>query len=258
MKLQRLLWVAAAACFCAWLQGQIAAPTVGVARYADGTVRRIFGFESNFVTGPFRFPSADAISFSDFGGLISTGGHIQLVAADSSVIGEYDSGEARPLLNVDGKLTSAIAWLPSQQALLHWDGKAFLVVQIADGSISGKVSCVRKSGTDAAKMLVTDARGDVSEMTISLENGNLISIDPLPGVRGAAFRQNSFLIFRDSEGLKIRAADGSARLISFAAEDVAIERMSSEWLHLSSDGANRDWALHLNRTTLDLSELPKK
>lgn len=258
MQFQRLLSLAAAVCFAASLQAQMTAPRVGVAKYANGTLQSIFGLEANFVTGPFIFPAADAISFSDFGGLVSSGGQIQLIAANGSVVGKYDSGEALPLLNIDGKLTSAIAWLPSHEALLHWNGKSFVVVQLPSGSLSGKVSCVRKSGTSAAKMLVTDQQANVSEATISLETGNLISLDPLPGVRGAAFQQYSFVVFRDSDGLKIEAADGSVRVLPFAATDLSIERMSSDWLHLSSPSMNRDWALHLNSTTLGLSELPKK
>ncbi len=257
MKVQRILSMVVPVCLAITLQAQMTQPTVGIARYADGTVRKIFGLEANFIAGPPIMPVADAISFSDFGGLVSTGGHIQLIRADGSVAAEYDSGEALPLLNVDGKLTSAIAWLPSHEALLHWNGKSFVQTQVAGGSVSGKISCVRKSGTDLAKMLVTDGNGDVSEATISLDTGNLTSLDPLPGVRGAAFQQHSFVVFRDAEGLKIEAADGSVRAMPFAATDLSVERMSSDWLHLSSASANRDWALHLNSSGLNLSELPR-
>src|SRR2546421_366617 len=93
-----------------WLHAQVSTPEIGVVRYADNTVRSIYGVEANLVIGKQMVRTADAVSFSDFGGLVAVNGHIQLIDRRGSVLSEYDSKERKPLLNVDGELTTAVAY----------------------------------------------------------------------------------------------------------------------------------------------------
>jgi hypothetical protein len=238
------------------LPAQVNVPQVGFVRYADHTVRPIYGVSSNFVAGKTVLDSADAASFSDSGGLVSRNGHIELVTRDGTVLGQYDSGETAPLLNIDGDAKTAIAWLPVHHALLYWDGKSFATIQVQDGTLFGPVSSVRLASFSTAKLLVTDPEEHVFEVTISLETGNLISSDLLPGVQGPAFRQHSFVLFHDQQGLEIESPGGDLRTLPLEAGDIAIERMSSDWLHLSSPATGQNWALHLSNTVLHLSALP--
>jgi|GEM_PF-2493590 len=247
--------LALAICSAAMLPAQISAPKVGLARYADGTVQAIYGLDANFVIRGQAISPADAISFSDSGGLVSRAGHIQLLGRDASVIAEYDSSEAAPVLNMDGGLTTAIAWLPSRHALLYWNGKSFVVTPLTS-AISENVTSLRVQGGHSANLLLAGADGNVLEATVSLESGNLISINPLPGVKAPAFQQGSFVVFHDREGLEIQAADGALRTFPLPASDLSIERMSSDWLHLASISMKRDWALHLSGSALNLSQLP--
>ena len=62
------------------LHGQVSTPELGVVRYADRTVRPIYGVEANLVVGKQMAQTADAVSFSDFGGLLASNGRIQLVS----------------------------------------------------------------------------------------------------------------------------------------------------------------------------------
>jgi hypothetical protein len=78
----------------------------------------------------------------------------------------------------------------------------------------------------------------------------------LPGIQGLAFLHHAFVIFHDKQGLEVEAPDGSRRTVPVAAQDIAIERMSSDWLHLTSPSTNQSWVLHLNNTVLQLSEMP--
>ena len=98
--------------------------------------------------------------------------------------------------------------------------------------------------------------GNVSEITISLDTGRLTSLKFLPGIRGPAFLQQSLVLFRDKQGLAIEAPDGSRRTVSVPARDFTVERMSSDWLHLTSPSTQQSWVLHLNSSALQLSEMP--
>ena len=70
------------------------------------------------------------------------------------------------------------------------------------------------------------------------------------------FRQGSFRLFSDGQGLEVQAADGTMRTLPITANNVKMERMSDHWIHLSSATAHRDWALLLTDTEMQLSELP--
>ncbi len=256
MKRRTLFFFALPCCTAALLDAQVSAPKIGFARYADSTVHAVYGVQSAFVVSDKPVGVADAASFSDYGGLLSTNGRIQLLDRAASLIAEYDSGESRPVLGIDGDLTSAIAWLPGRHALLHWNGKSLAIIQTNDGL--EQVTSVRVQSATSAKLLISERGGAVSEAVVSLETGNLVSMTLLPGVQAPAYQQNSFVLFQDANGLEIQSPAGEAlRTFPLSAGDVRFERMSSEWLHLSSRTTKQNWVLHLTKRGAQLAELPE-
>jgi hypothetical protein len=243
-------------CLAGSLHAQISAPELGVVRFGDNAVRRVYGVEANLVIGKQMLPSTDAASFSDFGGLVAVKGHIQLISRRGFVIGQYYANERKPLLDVSGGLTTAIAYLPGREALLHWSGKSFVLTQLEAGSFSGTATSVQMHGAHTARLLATTARGTVSEITISLDNGQLTSVKFLPGIRGPAFFQQNFVLFHDKQGLEVESPDGNRRTLAFSSRDYIVERMSSDWLHLTSPSTKQAWVVHLNNTALHVSEMP--
>jgi hypothetical protein len=242
------------------LQAQVDTPKVGFARYADKSVRAIFGIHADFVVERQERGSADALSFSDSGGLIARNGMIQLRNSDYSLVAEYNSGEAAPLVNVDGDPTTAIAWLPDRRALLHWNGKTFDLVETNANGLFSRVTSVWVQNARTAKLLISEQGGAVSEATVSLVTGDIIALQLLGGVQAPAFHHQSFVLFPDKHGLVV-ASGASIRTIPLTAgilaiKDLAIERVSSDWLHISSAGIPQNWILHLTGGVLEISELP--
>lgn len=256
MKLRIVFSFALPLCLAGGLFAEVNAPKLGIARYADRTAYSIYGLESNLLVNAQLLSSADTLSFSDSGGLVAIGGRIQLMTLDGAPVGEYESTEAAPVLNIDGALTTAIAWLPSLERLVYWNGSAFVVTQLVNPDMPGKVSSVQASGTTAAKLLANDQHGNVFAISVSLETGQVLSVDLLPGVKGPAFQQYSFVVSHDANGLHVTGANGVVRTLPLTAPDLTFERMSSDWLHLASATTGQDWALHLSPGTLHLSQLP--
>ena len=227
-----------------------------MARYADHTVRGINGLEANLLVNSQTFASAEAASFSDAGGLVATAGRIQLVTLQGTVAGEFNSSEPSPVLNIDGALTTAIAWLPSRGLLIYWNGTSFSQTQINGAAIPGEVTSVQAVSSSVARLLANDSRGNVFQLNVSLETGNVVSQDLLPGIKGPAFQQYGFIVSQGSNGLDIQAPNGPLRTLPFSAPAVRFERMSSGWVHISSPATHQDWALHLTNSALQLSILP--
>jgi hypothetical protein len=243
------------------LPAQVSSPSLGAARFADGTIRAVHGLPQNLLVSAIPLASADFASFSDTGGLVSRNGLIRLLGPDGSQIAEYASSEIAPVLNIDGARSSAVAWLPSQHALLRWSGNSFALTEVKDIAWEDEVTCIQILSPEQARLLVTHADSSVSTITLSLETGNVVSSDILPAVRGRAFAQQSFLVFENPQGLTVESANGDLRTVRLTAAslptgDLTIERMSTDWLHVSSTSTHGDWALFLNGTNLQLSILP--
>jgi hypothetical protein len=248
MKPQLGLFVLAA-----MLPAQVSAPRVGFARFAGGSVHAVSGLPANLVVGDLPIARADSLSFSDSGGLLAHNGQIDLVDANAQPVASFTSGEAAPLLNIDGALTTAIAWLPSSHSILHWDGKGFVSTEV---NLAGEIIGLQFIEPDKARLLVRQADASVSAVIVSLKSGQVIDSQTVPGIEGNAFAQHSFFIAANSKTLVVESANGQRRVLPLAAPDITIERMSSDWLHIFSASSGEHWALHLTQTDLQLSRMP--
>jgi hypothetical protein len=257
MKIVLTLFVTglAALCLAVFLAAQVNSPKIGTARYPDGSFHNVQGLPANMIVADLPLDSAQAASFSDSGGLIAQNGVIRLLSPGFSVLAEYPAAE-QPVLSIDGDLTSALAWLPLAHTLLHWNGVKFDTFEVAEGDLEGTVTDVQSAGAKQARILVRHADNTVSGVTISLRTGNLVTSEPLPGVRGYAFGQGLFVVYALDKELVVDNLNGYRRSLAFEASDFVAERMSNTWLHLYSPSLQQSWALHLTQADLQLSQLP--
>ena len=253
--MKRFLTVLLTSFWCLPLPAQINVPKIGIARYPDGSFHSVQGLPANMIVADMPLDAAEAASFSDSGGLIAENGTIRLLSPSCSVLAEYAAGE-RPLLAITGDLTSALAWLPNAHTLLHWNGAAFDSVQLMESDIEGTVTDLQPSGSKLVRLIVRHADESVSGVTVSLRTGNLVSSEPLTGVRGYAFGQQFLIVYVSGKQLVADNLRGYRRTVAFPAADVLIERMSNNWLHLYSPSLRQNWALRITQSDLDLSMLP--
>jgi hypothetical protein len=239
--------------FALMAQAQVHVPQVGSIRCVDGSVRPVYGVPASFVLGKPLLFSATSSSFSEAGGIVATSGAVHLLNVDGKPIGEFATAETRPLVNIDSDVSSATAWLPETNSLLYWDGSSFQQV-VLPSPLSGRVTGLRRDGGRA--VLLVFENGGVSETAISLSSGNTLSEVLLPSVNGPAFREGEFILFPSETGLEIEGPEGRRSLAVAAASDLSIERLSTQWLHLSSAASGHHWALHITNGTLQLLELP--
>ena len=235
------------------LAAQVSAPRVGFARFSGGSVYMVSGLSANFLVGGSAVARADRASFSDSGGLLSRQGEIELVDADARPIASFVSDEAAPVLNIDGALTTAIAWLPSSHSILYWDGKDFVRIE---ANLAGEVTAAQIIEPGKARLFVRQADTSIAAVLVSLKTGQVLDSQSLPGISGQAVAQHSFVVATDSKGLIVESSNGQRRTLPIAARDLAIERMSSDWLHIFSTTSGEHWALHLTENDLQLSQMP--
>ena len=236
---------------------QLSSPRVGVVRYPDGGVYLLYGLPGNYVLGPRMLDGADAASFSERCGIVARKGSLALLGPDLSLVGTFEAGERAPLLGIDSDPATAIAWLPTAQKLVHWNGQSFASVSVPDLSQEGEVSFVSKRDSQTASLLLHSPSGSVSEASVSLQTGQILSVATTAGVQGSSFRYRSFVIFSNGRDVVIATpSDGNTRRFPLGTDDLKIERASSDCLHISSPTTRRNWLLHFRNNDIDLAELP--
>jgi len=236
---------------------QLSSPRVGAVRYVDGSVYLLYGLPNNYVLGPRVLDGVDAASFSEGGGIVAQKGTLTLLGSDFSPIGTFEAGESKPLLGINDNPSTAIAWLPAVQKLVHWNGQAFVSVSVPDLSREGEISFVSKRDPKVAFLLLHSSSGSVSEVSISLQTGQVLSAATVVGVQGPSFQHRSSIVSLDYRDLVIATpSNGNTRRFPLNADDLRMEQASSDCLHISSPATRRNWVLHFHNGDFDVAELP--
>ncbi len=238
------------------LNAQLGSPRPGFFHAPGRPVQTLYGIPGNLVPGPAPFGPVSAISFSDEGGLVAHNGRIELVRPDGRPIAAYESDEPLPLLNIDRDLSSAIAWLPQNHAALWFDRQSFVLAPIHDEAFIGTATSVWLETSHMAHFIVLHSDNTVSVVKVDLSNGEVVSSDFLPGVRGPAFAFGTSLLWTDEGGLHIEVSPGSENVLLFPPGPFTAARMSSGWIHLSSLSTGNQYALHLDAHEPTLSRIP--
>ena len=235
------------------LSAGVRTPHIGSVRCVDGSVRQVYGLPSSFILSQPLVKAVDSASFSDAGGVIAAEGHMTLLDSAGSPVADFAVRDKAALVNIDTDGSAAIGWLPGTHSVVYWDGKLFKQTILKNGP-EGRVTSIRRRG-EMAELLVLDGPA-LSQITVSLHSGDTVSEAFLAGVDAPAFQMDDFIVFLSTEGLEVDGPDGARRTLAVPTSDLVVERMASEWLHLTSPSSGQHWALHITGKLLEVSQLP--
>lgn len=242
------------------LPAQVSAPQVGVVRYATGDVYPVLGVAGNYLVGSPLCSSAEAVAFSDLGGLLLRQGTLFLVDSNLKQVAAFEIKTPDLVLGIEDDPLTAIAWSPATQALVFWNGQTFSSIS-AGGSVPEGVFHVRRDKRTAT-LLSRSPSGAVEETQIDLESGAFLSRSSLAGLEEAPpestiFRHAKHFLFAAHGQLVIVSPDtGTRKTFPLRSADLRFERASNSTVHLHSASTNRDWLLQFTNDQVALFELP--
>lgn len=233
------------------------APQVGIIRDAAHNLRPVYGFSGNLITGE-PLPPRDvlAASFSDQAGIVLTPGAVKLLSIDGEERGAYATTEAEPVLSIAGPAETAIAWLPSENKLVRWTGRAFSEVPVNTSEIPGPVMGLEMRRADSIDLFVKSQSDSVDALRISLKGGAISRVATYADAYGQAVAAGQAVVFSGPGGLHISSDLRPVDPIVLPDSQVKLEKSSSGWIHVSSSDGNRDWMLRVDGVHPVLSELP--
>lgn len=258
MKFYKIVSIVLFLCAPEFLKSQLAAPTVGYVRLANGAAYGVYGLEGNYVLGDSVLGSLQAASFSNQGAFVARPGSLTLLSPDLTAIASWNCEESAPLVHMQGDRTTAIAWLPAAHQMVHWDGQSFQAVDASGFAAAGSVTSINKVDESTASLLVLAADNTVTRYLVSLHDGSVNSSAVLAGVRGRTFEDGPRILWLADHKLTAATHTGDPlKTFQLAAGDLSIEYAASNCLHLSSKISERDWLLHTTDNDLRLYELPR-
>lgn len=258
MKLPALLAICLGVTASIAANCQLATPSVGYVRYASGDVRSIYGLQGNYIVGDSPLSSAEAVSFSEAGGLILRSGTLVLVDSKLATVATAEVHESSALLRIDDAPETAVAWLPGARALVHWNGKSLAAASLSSIGERDTVTSVRKLDANTASLLVSKPDGTLARHRISLRTGELKSSLAVPAACNSTWEDGSRIFCFSDRKLSVLSPVGDI-LQAFPLPvdgSIAIEQASARCLHLSGRTAGEDWLLHLDDKDLQLYQLP--
>lgn len=237
-------------CLGVLCQGEVNPPLVGVVRYpSDATARPIYGVPASFTPGQPLRKNVLAASFSNGGGIVASGGQILVLDASGKTLAALDSQESHPVLNITDSTSSALAWMPSSDSLVWYDGSALHTTAIA-GALPGQVLACRRQQNTA--LLLTQEPGTAAETSIDLSTGNVLREVSVPEVTGPAIYTGDSVLFAGPDGLLLRDGQGSIHPLPGNIHPLSFERMSAAWIHASAP----DGEFAINSAHQHVSQLP--
>jgi hypothetical protein len=258
MKLSPLIAICFAITASVAAHGQVVAPSVGYVRYANGDVRPIYGLPGNYIVGDSVLTSADAVGFSDAGGVLSTGGTLVLMDSKLARVATADVHESSVLLRIDRSIETAVAWLPESQVVLHWNGKSLSAVSVSSIVGGDTVTSVRKLDPNTASFVVSKPDRTMALYRLSLLTGELKSSIPLAATCKSTWDDGTRIFcFNDRKLSVLSAAGDTLQELALPVEgNLAVEEASPRCLHLSAKAQSQDWLLHLDDKDLQFYQLP--
>ncbi len=258
MKLPPLLAVCLGITAAAAGNCQLATPSVGHVRYADGVVRPIYGLPGNYILGDAIPALAEAASFSEAGGLISKGGTLLLTDSNLTPVAAADLHSSAALLRVDRTLDTAIAWIPETRVLVHWNGKSLSPVPVASLGEGDRVTSVRKLDANTASLLVSKPDTTLVRYRISLLEGALQSSNALSAGCNSTWDDGTRILCLSDRKLSILSQAGDVRQTLPLPVDgsLALEQAGTRCLHFSGRTPGENWLLHLDDKDLQFYQIP--
>jgi len=253
-----ILTLSAIALFGSIVTAEIRAPRIGIVHQLDGKVRPVYGVTANLICGrAWDIQSVTAASFSDQAGLVLAGNRLVLETLDGTILGSIQISESNPLLAIESSPATAAAWLPSSGKLLIWDGQSFVQTRLDVASLPGKPTAIRRAGNDSLEFLLDTADGSSARAVVSTSSGAVLEFTTLPGLSEPAFASSSSVVGQDHHQLILQLNDGSRQTLPISGEDLAFQKVSSNWLAVTSKAAGRQWLIHVDRAGAGVSELPQ-
>lgn len=255
MKLRNGLWTLFLAATTLAAADNLLLPTPGRLRQKDQSICILYGMHANFVRGERVFEPAQAASFANRFGVVYSNSRLLLLSNTLKILGSLTvSGDSGiPVLASGATAEAAVAWFPANHELAYWTPSGFRAVEIQLSSVTS----VRRFDAKTAELLSGQAGEAVTRTRLSLMDGSVVSQEVLPGLRAPAVFWKEQILSYNSPSLLLGAADGSRQqTIPLDAADFTAESISDEWLHVSSASEHRDWALHLTKQGVEVSELP--
>jgi hypothetical protein len=221
-----------------WAQHSLTPPEVGFLVGSSGHVYAVSGLAGNFVLGRAAGSGIISAAFSGVFRMLKTDSALSVVNQRGRVVARMDAPPGPALFAFSANGSPAIAYFPQSKALLVWDGREFR----PGPEIDQDVLAIGSGGE-----FLVQRNGELWELQVDLRSGAIVSQAALPGIAAPVLLvSDGALVYRDSNALVLRRADGSEKHIAaHLPANIAFGQMGDAWVQITDLATGRLSALGL-------------
>ena len=232
MKAILISLVAASAAVCA--QTSLAPPQAGFMQDGANSFRPVYGIAGNFLLGD---PAASAIvsaAFSGSFGLSKTDSTLLVTDRTGQLIASQDAPQGPAFFAFSADGSPALAYFPSTNLLLHWNGGSFQLVLFDWNAFpANAVWAIALPDPFHAAAIVQRDDG-LWDVRILLATGEVNSQAALPGVTTPALLLSTAdLVYTSATGFVIRRTDGAETHVDAQLPvNFSLQQMGDGWIQV--------------------------
>jgi hypothetical protein len=229
-------------------QPAIAPPRLGFVQDSARTLRPAYGLAGNFILGPSVAGKIVTEAFSGSFGLLKTDTSLAAFDSQGQLIAAMDVAPGPALFAFSPDGLTALAFVPSSNALFEWRGSAFAPVSLHyEDSIGDAVLAIAFPSPFEASLMVQ--RNDtVWELNLPLGTVGAASQNALIGVHPPlVVLPSGDLVYRDAGAIVVRRTDASeVHIAAVLPVSISMQQMNQDWVQVTDLGSNSRFAI---RTT---------
>jgi hypothetical protein len=228
-------------------QPALTPPQIGFLQDGADSLRPVYGIAGNFILGDSAAEGLVTAAFSGSFGLLKTDSALIVIDRLGHPIASQDApaGSAFFAFSSDG--TPALAYFPSVNLLLLWNGGSFQLVLYDWGAFpANAVRAIASPDPEHAAILVQRDDG-LWDLRILLATGDMDSQAALPGVNAPALMlPDGDIVYSDAKGIVVRRPDASeAHLGARLPAVYSLQQMGDGWVQLRDLGGCAQFAVRV-------------
>jgi hypothetical protein len=240
-------------------QPAIHPPQIGFAAIADGSLRPVYGVAGNFILGSPVAANVLSEAFSGSIGLLKSDSTLTAFNAQAHVLGSINTAPGRALFAFTSDGATALAYLPSSDALIEWSAGKFAAVPFRpETSAADVILAIALPNALEASLIVQRSTG-IWEVRLPFSRTRAASQQALTGVTGPVLALASGdLVYGDAQGIVLRKPDDSE--VHIAAQlpaSFSLQQMDSGWIQLVDAAGARRFAIRITPGREAFYQLPE-
>ena len=238
-------WILALLITPVWAQSPIAPPVLGFVEDSARALRPAYGVSGNFILGPAVAGAILNQAFSGSVGLLKTDSSLAAFDPKGRLLVSMKAPAGPALFAFSPSGGEALAYLPSSQTLIEWNGSAFTLVSIESQSLGRDDVLAIAFPNSSQASLIVQRPDALWQLQLPLDSRSALSQSALPGIHAPVLTLPSGdLVYSSDGGIVVRRPNGlETHVPASLPAKFSLQQMNQYWVELADLDSSARYAI---------------